>query len=81
MEDVSLVRMDSDKSLELCTFNRCRRNIDQRVEDLLKVVVCGLHDLLVTASVLESLVIVQITWRPSNPIYIILLARSDKLND
>ena len=58
MEDVALVKMDSDQSLKLCTFNLCqffRCNINQRVEDLLKVVVCGLHGLPVAASVLQSL--------------------------
>ena len=58
MEDVSLMEMDGDKGLELGTLNLSQlfcRHINQHVQDLLKVVVGCLHDLLVTTSVLESL--------------------------
>ena len=58
MEDVSLMKMDGDKGLELGTLDLSQFfccHIDQHVQDLLKVVVSCLHDLLVTASVLESL--------------------------
>ena len=57
MEDVPLMKMDCDERLKLGAFDLCqllRRHVDQHVKDLLKVVVDRLHNLLVAASVLES---------------------------
>ena len=57
MEDVPLMKMDCDESLKLGAFDLCQllcRHVDQHVKDLLKVVVDCLHDLLVAASVFES---------------------------
>ena len=51
------MKMDCDERLKLGAFDLCqllRRHVDQHVKDLLKVVVDRLHNLLVAASVLES---------------------------
>ena len=58
MEDVSLVKVDRDERLKLGSLDLCQflcRHVDERVKDLLEVVVSRLHDLLVAASILESI--------------------------
>ena len=58
MEDVSLVKVDRDERLKLGSLDLCQflcRHVDERIKDLLEVVISRLHDLLVAASVLESI--------------------------
>ena len=57
MEDVSLVKMNGDECFKLGTLNLSQLfscHVDQRVKDLLKVVIDRLHNLFVTSSILES---------------------------
>ena len=55
VEDVPLMKVDGDESLKFGTFNLCQlfgRHLNEHVQDLLKVIISCLHDLLVTASIL-----------------------------
>ena len=57
MEDVSLVEVDGDKGLKLATVNLGQilgGHLDEGVKNLLKMIICGLHDLTVSPGVLEG---------------------------
>ena len=57
MKDVPLMKVDGNECLILGTLNLSQlfcRHFDEHVQDFLEVVVGRLHDLLVTAGMLES---------------------------